>query len=404
MNQTTTVMPKGRPASGVFWAVTISHMSIHFTSAVNILFPIIMQDLNLNYTQIGFLTGMSSFITVPLQLAYTVIPRYVARSILLGITTLLSSLSFFLTGVASTFQGLLGARAVSYLGLAGHDSLDTSILADKYEKKRLSGALSIHYACAYIANTIGPLILSYMAIILLWRQATMLFGVIPLIIGLATALYLRGDKSGLKTVKTERDSKLWTDVKAAFHIKGVVPIVIASIFAWGGPSLSVVYTYLPLYLSRGLGIGTVETSWVYSLAIVGGILGTVVFGRVAAKIGSLATLVALIGSGTLLDFLLVFHSSFGIIPAIHLFLVGFASFAMMSLMQSHIATIATTPRQRDILVGVLFTFSWMFSPVISTLTGYLLDFYKSFNAVWIFKAALGMVAFFILTFVLVRQD
>ncbi|MFH0849154.1 MAG: MFS transporter [archaeon] len=401
MNQTATIVPKGRSVSGVFWAATLAHMSIHFAGSVNILFPVIMQDLNLNYTMIGFLTGMSSFITVPLQLAYTVIPRYVARCTLLGITSVLSSLSFFLTGLANNFQQLFGARAVSYLALSGHDSLQTSILADKHEKKQLSSALSLHYAFAYLANTIGPLILSYLAVIFLWRQATMLFGAVPLVIGLATALYLRGDKCGEKTAKTATDSKLWIDIRSAFRIKGVLAILVAGIFAWGGPSMTVVSTYIPLFLSRGLNVGAIETSWVYSSAIVGGILGTIFFGRLARKLGNLLTLVTLIGSGTVLDFLLIFQKSFGILTAIHLFLVGFSSYAMFSLMQAHLATVATTPRQRDILCGLLFAFSWSLSPIISTLTGYLIDVHKTFDSVWIFKAALGMVAFSILTFALI---
>jgi predicted MFS family arabinose efflux permease len=189
---------------------------------------------------------------------------------------------------------------------------------------------------------------------------------------------------------------LWGDIRSAFHNRGAILIIIASVFIFGGPTMSVINTYLPLFLQNALGIGSIETSIVYSVSMVGGILGGILFGRVSTRIGGLRTLVILIGLASLLDFLLVLHSSFSIILGTHLFFVGFTSFASNSLIQAHIANIATTPRQRDIIVGILFTSSNASSPIISIIIGLLLDFYQTFNAVWIFKALLGTIAFCIL--------
>jgi predicted MFS family arabinose efflux permease len=395
MTEKEALVPKAKSARAVFGAVTLSHMSQHFSYNATILNPQIMKDLNLNYTELGLITGLSSFIAIPLQIAMSIIPRYVTRNLLMCIGNILSSFSCFFTSLANNFQILLGARVVGSIGSTGHDSLATSMLSDKYDREHLSGALSTHWSFTYVSSMIGPIVLTAMAVFLGWRQALALFAIIPFAIGLLVFLYLKGDKSGSKTAKTEKDSNLWGDVKSAFQNRNAIFIIIASVFIFGGPTQSVISTYMPLFLQNALGVGSFETSIVYSTSMLGGILGTMFFGRISLKIGSLKTLILLMGSGSILDLLLMVYTSFSIVLGIHLFFMGFTSYAGMSLLQAHVATIARTPRQRDITVGLLFTLSYTTSPIISIIAGFLIDVY-SFNAVWIFKALLGTIAFGIL--------
>jgi predicted MFS family arabinose efflux permease len=370
-------------------------MSQHFSFNASILYPQIMKDLNLNYTELGLITGLSSFIAIPLQIAMSIIPRYVTRNLLIGIGNILSSLSCFFTSLATNFQSLWGARVIGSIGSTGHDSLATSILSDKYDTTHLPGILSTHWSFTYVSSIIGPIVLTSLAVFLGWRQALAFFAIFPFVIGFSVFLYLKGDKSGSKTAKTEKDSNLWGDIKSAFQNRNAIFIIIASVFIFGGPTQAVISTYMPLFLQNVLGVGSFETSIIYSVSMFGGILGTIFFGRISTKIGSLKTLILLIGTGSLLDFLLIVYASFSLVLGIHLFFMGFTSYAGMSLLQAHVANIARTPRQRDITVGLLFTLSYTTSPIISIVSGFLIDFY-SFNAVWIFKAILGTIAFGIL--------
>jgi predicted MFS family arabinose efflux permease len=212
-----------------------------------------------------------------------------------SIENILISVSLFFTSLATNFQSLLGAVLVRSFGTSGHDSIVTSILSDKYDKERISGTLTAHWSLAYVSSMIAPIALTSMAVVFGWRQALPLFAIFPFVCGTSFYLFLRRDKSGSKTVKTERDSNLWGDTKSAFKDRNVILVIIGSVFMFGGPNQSVISSYMPLFLQNVLMVGNFETSIIYSTSMFGGILGTFFFGRISTRIGSLKTLILLIG-------------------------------------------------------------------------------------------------------------
>ena len=119
-----------------------------------------MVDLNLNYTQLGIITGMSSTISGFLQLLWSVLSRYIPRRTLLGIGNMFMSLGSLITGTANQFMELFGGHIVSASGQAAQHPVGTSIVTDKFPDKEASGALSIHYGIGYVGNIISPIILS----------------------------------------------------------------------------------------------------------------------------------------------------------------------------------------------------------------------------------------------------
>ena len=129
------MVSSGRSARGVFWAVTLAHEVHHFIIMSSVLNPQIMEELSLNYTQLGFISGVSSLVLVPFQIMNSLITRYVSRRVFMALGSILSSLSCLLTGLANSFQGLLGARITGNIGQAGHDAVATAILSDKYDRK-----------------------------------------------------------------------------------------------------------------------------------------------------------------------------------------------------------------------------------------------------------------------------
>jgi MFS family permease len=172
-------------------------------------------------------------------------------------------------------------------------------------------------------------------------------------------------------------------------------IIAAESFAVGGTGMGVIVTYAPLFLNRGLNVESLEMSVIYSIAVVGGVVGTLIVGRLGHKFGNLKTATPIIGLGSLLILLLVAYSSFNMLLVPHLFIIGATSFSCGSLLQAHLASIST-PRQRDVLFGLYFTISQGISSIWMTLTGFLIDMYGSFNPAWVLRAALGTVAFLLL--------
>lgn len=387
--------PHGRSQKGVLAAVTCSHLAQHFTLGFSVLFPDMMMDLNLNYTQLGIMSGATNIISGFFQMSWSIFSRYTSRGGLLALGNILMAVGIFVMGAARRFANLVGGSIVRGVGQAAQHPVGTSILTHKFSRERASGALSIHYGLGYVGNIMSPIFLSSIAVLWGWRQASYILAIFPLIAGLSLLLYLRHEESASRSIQDAKAARLWEDAKSAIRMRGAMLIVAAEAFAIGGTGMGVIVTYTPLFLRRGLDVGTMETSVIYTIAVAGGVLGTLIVGRVANRFGNLRTTIPIVGGGSLLILLLTIYDSLSLLLMAHLFVIGATSFSFSSPLQAHLASIST-PRQRDILFGLYFTIAHGVSSIWTALTGFLIDTYDSFNPAWVLRAVLGTIAFILL--------
>jgi MFS family permease len=390
----------GKTERGVLATVTFSHLSQHFYAGLSVLYPTIMLELNLDYTQLGVMTGTATIVSGFLQMMWSLLTRFISRRILLGIGNVLISAGCVVMGGANRLTELISGNVLSGSGGAAQHPIGTSIITRKYPRERLSGAISIHYGLGYVGNIISPILLSSIALSLSWRQAIYFLAIIPFVTGLTVLYYLRGDQSALKSIQGKEKTNLWNDVKSAVHVRGAILIIVAQTFAIGGSGMGVIVTYTPLFLKNALNIEIFETSIIYAVAVLGGVLGTMLFGHLSNKLGSLRMAAVVTGSSSILILFLTYYASFNVLLIPHLVIIGATTFSGTSLLQSHLASIST-PSQRDILIGLYFTIGFGFSSVWTVLTGFLIDVY-SFNGAWVLRTALGAVAF-LLMIIALRQ-
>lgn len=377
--------------------LTFSHIAQHFYASAPILFQSIRTDLGLNYAEIGLMIGATSIIGGFLQFGYIVAARRFPKRILLGIATLAISSGCFLMGLADRFATLLFGNVVGGGGQAGLHPMGTSIIAQKFGKKKVTKALSIFYGLGYTGNIISPLLLSAIAIFLSWRFSYFFLALLPLTAGLNVLYNMRQEPAGDKTPLSASTESLWKDIVASTRIKGAVFIFVAQSFIVGGTGMGVIIHWIPQFLQdpiKGLGLGIFEASLIFIVAIIGGIIGTIIFGRLASRFGNLKTAISCICSTIIWVYLLTFYSSFNLMLIPHLFIIGSTTFSITTLLQSHLATIATDS-QRDILIGLYYTVGFGVSSLWSTLMGKLIDWY-SFGIVWTLMSILGIVALFML--------
>jgi FSR family fosmidomycin resistance protein-like MFS transporter len=383
----------------VLAVVTLSHLAQHFNVGLSVLYPEIMIALGLNYTQLGVMTGASSMISGFLQMLWSILNRYLSRRILLGMGNLLIAVGTLLTGAATRFIDLVTGTVVSRIGTSVQHPVGSSIVSQKFTKDRVTGALSIHYGLGYVGNIISPVFLSSIALVVGWRQAIYVLAVIPLITSLLLFYFLRGEASASKSIQI-KGSRFWEDARSIIRIKGVILIIAAQAFIVGGTGMGVIITYTPLFLENVLKLETLESSFIYSFAVVGGVLGTIVFGHLATRFGNLKIASFIAATCSLLIFFLVFQDTLNPLLILQFFFIAATGFTSSSLLQAHLAAIST-PSQRDILLGLYFTIGFGTSSVWTTITGIIIDVY-GFNSAWIFRAVLGAIAFVIL-FVATRQ-
>lgn len=383
----------GKSERQILGTLTISHLAQHLFSGAPILYESIKQDLGLNYTQIGVMVGVANILGGLLQMVYSVAGRWVSRRLLLSGSNFLMSIGCAMMGMAGRFEALISGNAVAGVGQAGTHPVSSSIIGSKFERKGVGGALSLFYGLGYVGNIISPVLLSGIAVLAGWRSASYLLAFFFILAGIIAFWGLRGEASADRAVAKQSDRRLLDDIKSALKVKGAIPILLAQAFISGGTGMGVMTTWVPVYLrdaTKGLGLTVGFAGIVSSLATVGGVLGTIYFGRIADQKGYLRIAMISLVTTTAMIFLLTFYTDFNLLLVPHLFILSMTTFSMSSLLQAHLARTASAA-ERDILLGLFFTFGFGVSSLWSTLLGAVIDTY-SFNLVWYTMVGAGVGA------------
>ncbi len=368
-----------------------SHFSQHLWIGVAVLYPYIMVDLGLSYTELGLATGVAAIVSGSLQIAFSILSRYFPRRFLLGIGNIFYSVASVAISLSREYYQLIIANLFGGIGTAAQHPVSVSILADRFDKNVLAGALGVFYGLGYLGNIIGPLILTHIAIQWGWRNSLLVLAVLPVITGISLILLLGGADQPTLEDEGRVGSSLLADAKSALKNRSALIIIAAQAFLTGATEQGIVVTYVALFLRNGLGLGELQTSLLFSITMTAGVLGTLTVGRYANRIGSLKTAIicTLVASIAILTLSLQRTYSYSLI--LNLVVAGLFAFPIFNLMQAHISSISK-PAERDILIGVLFTIGFGVSSVWTTLIGFTIDLTGSFSPAWVLMAGLGGIA------------
>lgn len=376
----------------VMSGISVSHFAQHLYAGSSILYNNIMEDLNLNYTQLGLIVGIVNVLGGLLQIVYSVVSRWIPRRLLLLGSNFAMSLGSIVTGIADRFEGLMAGKAVMGIGQAGIHPLSSSIISSKFDK-RLGSMFSIFYGLGYVGNIVSPILLSSVALFAGWRNAFLLLASIFFVTSLIVFYVLRGETSADKIPLTESKTGLLGDVKAAFKVKGAIPILVAQSFISGGTGMGVMTTWVPVFLrdaSKGLGLTVGFAGIITSLATIGGVFGTFYLGRLGDRVGYVKVASMSLGITTATIFMLTFYKGYNLLLIPHLFVLSMTTFGMSSLLQAQLVKNATQA-EKDVLLGFYFTFGFGVNALWSTLLGALIDSF-SFNAIWLTMVGAGLAA------------
>jgi len=239
-----------------------------------------------------------------------------------------------------------------------------------------------------LGNIIGPLILTGIALHWGWRNSLLILSILPLITALSLILLLKGADRPMIEEDIGVEDSLTEDTKSALKNRSARMTIAAQAFLSGATDQSIIVTYTALFLKNGLGLEGMQMSMIYSITMVGGILGTLTIGRYADRIGPLKTAIFSTVIASIATLGLALHRSFGNPLVLNLVVVGIFAFPIFNLMQAHISAISN-PLERDILIGIFFTIGFGISSLWSTLIGYTIDLTGNFSAAWTLMALLG---------------
>jgi MFS transporter, FSR family, fosmidomycin resistance protein len=156
----------------VIGLVGIAHACSHFFQLVlPPLFPWLMKDFDLTYTQAGFLVTVFFVVSgVGQGVAGFVVDRVGARPVLLfGVGML--AVSGIVLGLADGYAGLVAAAAVAGLGNCIFHPADFTLLNRRVSTERLGHAFSVHGLAGALGWALAPVFMTGIASVAHWHVA-----------------------------------------------------------------------------------------------------------------------------------------------------------------------------------------------------------------------------------------
>ncbi len=172
-----------RDDAEVIGLVGLAHGTSHFFHLMlPPLFPWLMADFGLSYTQAGFLMTVFFVISAAGQaLAGFVVDRVGARPVLFfGIATLASS--GVILSVADSYSGLVLAAAVAGTGNSIFHPADFTLLNRRVSAARLGHAFSVHGLSGNLGWAAGPVFMAGIATMAGWQTAALAAAAVGVIV------------------------------------------------------------------------------------------------------------------------------------------------------------------------------------------------------------------------------
>ncbi len=263
----------------LFWILFLLNLLNYIDRQVlYAVFPLLQADLQLTDFQLGILASV--FMVV--YMCYAPVMGYlagrIARPKLIGLSALIWSGATLCCAGAKNYVSLLVPRALVGVGEGGFTTLAQPFLAEHYPKKNHAWVLALFGLALPVGSALGYVLGGLLGQQGGWRLAFAVVGFPGVLLGIWAL-------NGLQERPLVISQHKHTPFKAyltLFHNRSFLYVCLAqamSTFVMGGLA-----AWMPMYLHRYAGLGIAHAGTYFGiLVITGGILGTLLGGKIAAR-------------------------------------------------------------------------------------------------------------------------
>lgn len=357
----------------------VTHM---YTALLPLIYPLILTEYGISYGELGLIVGVSSALGGLLQLVFGIAGRYVPHKLLIGLGNIFCGVTIALFGAIGGFVQFSAVRVLHAVAQAPQHPIGNSMIANRFGERQRGSALSIHVAGGNVGTVLVPLIGTFLIAQLGWRGTMVVFSIPGILLGSAIMATILEPKDRQHVVE---QGPLGKDVKMLLRNRTVLLIVLCSVVAAGGRGLGVVLTYIPLYLTNGLHLGPTVVGVLFTVLLVGSIVGPVLGGRMSDSIGRKRTILLTLAGSLVTTLALV--ASGGTIAAVaaSLVLMGLFVYSMGALTQTYLADVVP-PASRESVFGAYFAITFLAGALDAAAVGALIDHF-GFSAAFMAMAA-----------------
>ena len=220
----------------------------------------IQPDLHLSNFQIGNIASGFSFSWAIAGLCIGgLVDRFGRRKLMLVLATVVFSLASVLSGFAAGFAGLLGARLLMGIAEGGVMPITQTLIAAEvpHERRGLAQGITQNFGANLIANTLGPVIIVWMAISFGWRNAFFLAAIPGIAMAMLIGFLVREPAVVAPPAKAARSGIGATIADRSMLLCIAISTLLVAY-------LLVFFTFTPLYLIRVRGFDERHMSWIMS--------------------------------------------------------------------------------------------------------------------------------------------
>ncbi len=378
----------------VLTMVAMGHAVNHaYAALLPLLYPVIMSDLGFGYSQLGLLVAVSRGVGQGLQWLPGYLNQWVRRKTLIGVGTICQGIFYGLSGLATGFASLMGTLTLNSLSGSPQHPNGNSLIMDYYGRAHRGRVLAIHYAGGNVGTVLVPLVGALLLTNLGWRSTLLLFGLPGILIGLLMLWFIREEDNG-QAVEVREQLRFGRETLAILKNKHVRWVLAAQ--ASAGRGLAIVVTYVPLYLSQGLRLTIVNTGVLFTLMMIGSVVGPMLAGFLSDRIGARRPILITSYLASTATTLLLVHlgaGRLGLLPVV-LFLLGTFVYAEAPMLQS-LAADSAEGLSPDVLFGIYYTFGFVSNSVWAIVMGALVEHFGFHPAFYVMAASYVLAAFWI---------
>jgi MFS family permease len=380
---------KDKQSTLMVWVAIVLHMLNHMISgSLPMLYPEIMAEFSLSYSQLGLLRSANTFATGFPQMFVGYLRRWTSGRMLLGVGNLINAVMNVFAALSRGFIQFFGFRIIGGIGSSPQHPVGASVVTAATDPSKRGRMLGLNQSIPSLAFTFTPLIAAYMLTRMGWRPALALLSMPALVFSLILIFFVKGSRA---SEAKSRDALSWTRLREALRNRNVLSIsALRSVMAFRMG----VRAFLPLYFIDVLGFTAGKSGLLYSIMLSGGVLGPFFWGNVSDRMNRKPLIIGITVASGLGYFLLNYVTGFWALAGL-LFAIGFM---VQTVVVQSVLSDSVERSQLDQIFGFYFTIGFTIASFSSAIFGYIVEFY-SFNWGFTYIAAMTLVslvpAFFI---------